>query len=250
MVERPNGCREAAPRGGCVVRRLRSARMAGILGFMNDAIDKGNAVLRDAKAQVRAQAKVARAAIDPAERKRKSHVVCAELCDLALRCERERDAGGCGAASLAVALYAAMGSEVSLDELARFAYARGWRVCFPAMVQVGDAVTMRFLAVDQAAYKRKDAAFFAHPARAIPEGSAELAGFASVALEGLDFMVVPMVAFDDAGMRLGYGGGNYDRALAGLRPDACAVGAAFTEQRVACVPAEPHDRALERIVRA
>ena len=44
-------------------------------------------------------------------------------------------------------------------------------------------------------------------------------------------MVVPLVAFDDAGRRLGYGGGNYDQLLPRLRADAVVIGIAFDEPK-------------------
>ena len=57
----------------------------------------------------------------------------------------------------------------------------------------------------------------------------------------IDLAVVPLVAFDDDGNRLGYGGGNYDRALPFASSDAVIIGIAFAEQRVPTVPALPHD---------
>jgi 5-formyltetrahydrofolate cyclo-ligase len=62
-----------------------------------------------------------------------------------------------------------------------------------------------------------------------------------------DFVFVPLLAFDAAGNRLGYGGGFYDRTLAAL-PGAEAIGFAYAAQQVAQVPAEAHDRALRRVV--
>ena len=57
-----------------------------------------------------------------------------------------------------------------------------------------------------------------------------------------------MVAFDAGNMRLGYGGGNYDRFLRELRSDVVVCGIAFREQEVEAVPTEPHDLALPKII--
>lgn len=57
-----------------------------------------------------------------------------------------------------------------------------------------------------------------------------------------------MVAFDADNMRLGYGGGNYDRFLRELRSDAVVCGIAFQEQEVEAVPTEPHDLTLPKII--
>jgi len=63
-------------------------------------------------------------------------------------------------------------------------------------------------------------------------------------------LVVPMLAFDRAGRRMGYGAGFYDRTLAGLRAagPVLAVGIAFAAQEVDALPAGPHDQPLDRIV--
>jgi 5-formyltetrahydrofolate cyclo-ligase len=64
---------------------------------------------------------------------------------------------------------------------------------------------------------------------------------ASIAPSDVDFVLVPGVAFDPEGRRLGYGGGFYDRLLPLLRPDAVLVAGAFDEQVVDTVPAASHD---------
>jgi 5-formyltetrahydrofolate cyclo-ligase len=61
-------------------------------------------------------------------------------------------------------------------------------------------------------------------------------------------VIVPVVAFDERGMRLGYGGGYYDRLLPRLRPDCPRIGLAFDEQLLAVVPAEAHDAAMDLVV--
>jgi 5-formyltetrahydrofolate cyclo-ligase len=63
-------------------------------------------------------------------------------------------------------------------------------------------------------------------------------------------LLVPLLAFDAAGYRLGYGGGFYDRSLALLRAagDTLAVGLAYADQQVAAVPREATDQPLDLVV--
>lgn len=65
-----------------------------------------------------------------------------------------------------------------------------------------------------------------------------------------DLVLVPMLAFDREGHRLGYGGGYYDRTIAGLRErgDVLAVGLAFSGQVRDDLPVGPHDMHLDWIV--
>ncbi len=59
-------------------------------------------------------------------------------------------------------------------------------------------------------------------------------------------LLVPLLAFDRQGRRLGYGAGYYDRTLAAL-PGARAIGCAFAAQEMTCVPAGPTDIPLHAI---
>ncbi|WP_042443543.1 5-formyltetrahydrofolate cyclo-ligase [Azospirillum sp. B510] len=63
-------------------------------------------------------------------------------------------------------------------------------------------------------------------------------------------LLVPLLAFDRSGHRLGYGAGYYDRTLEGLRADGAvvAVGVAFAAQEMAAVPVDRHDERLDWIV--
>lgn len=69
-----------------------------------------------------------------------------------------------------------------------------------------------------------------------------------------DLVLVPLLAFDAAGGRLGYGGGFYDRTLAALRRDAAcnlplrAVGIAYAAQELEQVPLELFDVKLDFVL--
>ena len=62
-----------------------------------------------------------------------------------------------------------------------------------------------------------------------------------------DVLLIPLLAFDGQGHRLGYGGGFYDRTLAAL-PDAIRVGCAFADQELDSVPVGPYDQRLHAVV--
>lgn len=66
-----------------------------------------------------------------------------------------------------------------------------------------------------------------------------------------EVLLVPMVAFDRRGHRLGYGAGYYDRTIARLRevePSLLTIGVAFSEQEVERIPEGDHDQVLDMIV--
>lgn len=65
-----------------------------------------------------------------------------------------------------------------------------------------------------------------------------------------EILIVPLVAFDRRGGRLGYGGGFYDRTLEGLRANGptLAIGFAFGAQESDDLPLEPTDQPLDMIV--
>ncbi len=61
-------------------------------------------------------------------------------------------------------------------------------------------------------------------------------------------LLVPLVGFDDHGYRLGYGGGFYDRTLAGMRPVPLTIGIGLAASRVASVHPQTHDMPLTAIL--
>ncbi|MEX0316795.1 MAG: 5-formyltetrahydrofolate cyclo-ligase [Ruegeria sp.] len=65
-----------------------------------------------------------------------------------------------------------------------------------------------------------------------------------------EILIVPLVAFDTRGGRLGYGGGFYDRTLEGLRAKrpTLAIGFAFDAQQADNLPLEPTDQPLDMLI--
>ncbi len=64
-------------------------------------------------------------------------------------------------------------------------------------------------------------------------------------------VLVPLLAFDSAGFRLGYGGGYYDRTIEAMRQfetPPLFIGVAFGMQEVDSLPAEMHDQQLDGIL--
>jgi 5-formyltetrahydrofolate cyclo-ligase len=65
-----------------------------------------------------------------------------------------------------------------------------------------------------------------------------------------DVLLVPLLAFDADGYRLGYGGGFYDRTLDALRAQKAilAIGVAYAGQEVGELPRAPHDHVLDAVL--
>lgn len=185
-----------------------------------------------------------RDAIDLDVRTAKSAVICARLVELLDRLD--------AAAPHTVAVYAAMGSEVDPAAFAAAAAKCGWRVAYPCMLSATDAMAcgQRMCMRTVAAGDVSAAPFIAHPTRAFAATDVDSVRFPIVPAAELDMVVVPLVAFDRTGARLGYGGGCYDRYLPTVAPKCLIVGIAFGEQRVDHVPTDAHDLPLPSIVSA
>lgn len=196
------------------------------------------------KAELRRTVIARRNAIDLDVRAAKSAVVCARLVELM----ESSDTAG----QRTVAVYAAMGSEVDPAAFAAAAVARGWRVAYPCMLSATDAMAcgQRMCMRAVAAGDASSAPFIAHPTRTFAAVDIDSDRFPIVPAEALDMVVVPLVAFDRAGARLGYGGGCYDRYLPTLSPACQIIGIAFDEQRVNHIPTDAHDLPLPHIISA
>lgn len=196
------------------------------------------------KAELRRAVIARRNAIELDVRATKSATVCARLVELLERVGP--------AAPRTVAVYAAIGSEVDPAAFAVTARERSWRVAYPCMFSASDAATcgQRICMRAVAAGDVSAAPFIAHPTRAFAATDINSDRFPIVPATKLDMIVVPLVAFDRAGVRLGYGGGCYDRYLPTVSASCRIVGIAFDEQRVDHVPTDAHDLPLPNIISA
>lgn len=125
--------------------------------------------------------------------------------------------------------------EINLRPLLHKAHERGATVCLPVVVARRQPLVFRRWTPET---EMQVAAFGVE----IPPDDAEVCR--------PDILLVPMLAFDRAGYRLGYGGGFYDRTLSELRAsgEALALGVAFAGQEVARVPRGPDDERLDAII--
>lgn len=196
------------------------------------------------KAELRRAVIARRDALDLDVRAAKSAIICARLVELLDRLG--------AAAPHTVAVYAAMGSEVDPAAFAAAAAKRGWRVAYPCMLSATDAMAcgQRMCMRAVSAGDASEAPFIAHPTWAFAATGVDSDHFPIVPDKALDMIVVPLVAFDRAGARLGYGGGCYDRYLPMLSPVCQIVGIAFDEQRINHVPTDAHDLPLPNIISA
>lgn len=196
------------------------------------------------KAELRRAVIAQRDALDLDLQAAKSAVICTRLVELLDRSD--------AAAPHTVAIYAAMGSEVNPAAFAAAAAKRGWRVAYPCMLSAIDAAAcgQRMCMRAVSAGDASEAPFIAHPTRVFAATDIDSSRFPTVPAKALDMIIVPLVAFDRAGARLGYGGGCYDRYLPTLSPACQIIGIAFDEQRVDHVPTDAHDLPLPHIISA
>jgi len=117
--------------------------------------------------------------------------------------------------------------EVDLRAFDASLRARGVRIAYPAIDADSNVMTFRF--VDDAAQLEEKGFGFSEPALDTPEATA------------LDVVIVPAIAVDPTGHRIGYGAGYYDRTLPRFAPPAVSIAVAFDWQLVAEVPAMPDD---------
>lgn len=134
-----------------------------------------------------------------------------------------------------VSSFFAMGSEINPGPLETVLRRRGHRIALPVMVGRGKPLVFRLWNPGDPLVER---------IWGIREPTADAPDVDP------DIVIVPLLAFDAAGWRLGYGAGFYDRTLSELRArkPIIAVGFAFDEQRVDAVPHLDYDERLDWVV--
>lgn len=133
-----------------------------------------------------------------------------------------------------IACYLSMPSEPGTAALIAGLIARGTEIAVPLSLPDG---TLDWVAYDPAAP-------LASTALGIPEPDGTPLG--PSAIEDCALIIVPAVAVDHAGHRLGRGAGYYDRALAGISRPVCAL--VFTHELLVAVPYENHDVPVDMVV--
>jgi 5-formyltetrahydrofolate cyclo-ligase len=126
--------------------------------------------------------------------------------------------------------------EVDLRAFDASLRARGVRVAYPAIDAESRVMTFRF--VDEVEHLEERGFGFHEPHLSAIEATRG----------DLDVLVVPAIAIDPTGHRIGYGAGFYDRTIPLFAPPAVTIGVAFDFQLVAEVPFADHDVPLSFVV--
>ena len=164
-----------------------------------------------------------------------------ERAQLSRQVARQADAALHLQAGSRIALYAALPHELDAVPLIERARARGCRIYLPRIDSARTSRGMRFL--EMQGPLRRNRLGIEEPVRL----------GAALGARWLDLVFLPVVGFDRAGLRLGTGGGFYDRAFAfrQLRQTwhvPALVGLAYSFQEVAHLEAAPHDVRMDAVV--
>ena len=109
----------------------------------------------------------------------------------------------------------------------------GYRVCLPVVAGEEQPLVMRM---------------WLEGAPLFEAGFGTLAPAEDAPVAEPDILLVPLLAFDAQGTRLGYGGGYYDRTLAAMAKRPTLIGFAFSGQQVDEIPHAAHDVPLDMVV--
>jgi 5-formyltetrahydrofolate cyclo-ligase len=136
-----------------------------------------------------------------------------------------------------VAAYYSVSTEPDTHGLVYALWKRGSYVLLPRLLPDGD--------LDWASYEGPDS-LWPGP-RGLLEPSEPVRGVAAVA--SADLVLVPALAVDRAGNRLGRGGGSFDRALARVGPRIPTIALLYDSELVSTVPTDAHDQRVRLVAR-
>ena len=139
-----------------------------------------------------------------------------------------------------IAVYLPIGAELDTRDLMRRLLTRGCRLYLPRIGSLHSR-SMRFIAADSGPLRRNRI------------GIAEPSGHHQLGARWMNIILLPLVAFDRRGSRLGNGAGYYDRALAFRARrrywrGPLLLGLAFSAQGVDHIDREPHDIPLDAVI--
>jgi 5-formyltetrahydrofolate cyclo-ligase len=176
-----------------------------------------------AKGELRRAALARREALPATERAQAAETIAARTFPVAVK------------SGTIVAGFMPMKSELNPLPLMRKLAAAGARLALPAVAGRGQPLIMRAWA-------------FGAPLAAGVWGIREPEPSAPAVAP--EIVIVPLLAFDRSGHRIGYGAGYYDLTIAALRATQAvvAIGVAFAAQEIAAVPATPHDAPLDLVL--
>jgi 5-formyltetrahydrofolate cyclo-ligase len=185
--------------------------------------------LADARKALRASLRARRRAVAPRERARAARLV-------ALNVDRKLHLR----AGWRIAVYASLPEELDTAALIALARSRGCRIYLPRIDRNRLGHKMRFVEMNG-------------PQRLNRLGIAEPQGSRTIGARWLDVVFLPLVGFDSHGVRLGTGGGFYDRAFAFRRSRNAwhaprLVGLGFSFQQVDRINRAAHDVLLDAVV--
>lgn len=136
-----------------------------------------------------------------------------------------------------IAAYYSVGTEPDTRGLIFALWKRGSYVVLPVLLPDGD--------LDWASYEGPES--LAPGPRGVLQPVEPVRGTGTVARA--DVVLVPALAVDVRGLRLGRGGGSYDRALARVGPQVPTIALLYDSELLPSVPAEEHDQAVRAVAR-
>lgn len=177
------------------------------------------------KQEIRNRMRARRVTVDAASRRAASQSIAATLL---ARAEFRR--------AQEVACFLSLPQEIETDDLLAACHAQGKQVCVP----VWDARLRTYVLARLAPDARRIAG---------PHDVPEPMSWTPVDPQTVDLAIVPGMAFDRHGGRLGYGKGYYDRILAECRPDCRKIGVGYAWQVVdGDLPLASHDVRMDLLV--